>query len=278
MNKYSISDASKLCNVTTKALRHYDKIGLVKPKRVISNNYRYYTDETLCLIPIIKYYKQMGFTLDEINQLLSCNECNIDKIMQEAFKNKMTEIFEEQKGLKVKYNSVHDWYNLILEAKSVQETQNTDVSVQFFSGDDYLYLNQDFNEDIRSSIINIEFTDYVEKTKTNIVGPVILKFNSHQARIMGKIKETCILQKTATPCSPEKTMFIGAQSMVRCYHIGNSNNITDTYHKIKIWSEKNNYSLKNECYERYVIDYWTTDDCNKHVTEILIPATRSAPL
>ncbi|OLQ74448.1 MerR family transcriptional regulator [Photobacterium proteolyticum] len=274
LNKYSISDVSKLCNISTKALRYYDKIGLIKPKRFNSNNYRYYTDDSLFLIPIIKYYKQMGFTLDEMNQLISCSDYNIDNIMQEVFKRKMSDLFEEQKGLEIRYNSVNDWYNLILEAKSVQENQNTDVSIQFFSGDDYLYLKQSFDENIRASVINIEFTDYVEKMKANIVGPVILQFKSHQARVTGEAKETCILQKTATPCPSEKTIFIGAQPMARCYHIGSHSTINKTYEKIATWAKLNNYSLADECYERYVIDYWTTKDSDKYVTEIMIPAKR----
>ncbi|WP_375751026.1 MerR family transcriptional regulator [Vibrio sp. HN007] len=274
MNKYSISDVSKLCNISTKALRYYDKIGLIKPKRLNSNNYRYYTDDSLFLIPIIKYYKQMGFTLEEMNPLISCRDCNIDNVMQEVFKRKMSELFEEQKGLEMRYSSVNDWYNLILEAKSVQENQNTDVSVQFFSGDEYLYLKQSFDENMRASVVNIEFTEYVEKMETNIVGPVILQFKSHHERITGDAEEVCILQKTAAQCSSEKTIFIGAQPMARCYHIGNHSTIKETYEKIESWAKVNGYSLEDECYERYVIDYWTTKDSDKYVTEIMIPATR----
>ena len=84
---------------------------MIKPQRLITNNYRYYTDDTLSLIPIIKYYKQMGFTLDEINPLLSSDDCHIDEIIQKVFERKMSELSEEQKDLEVKYNSVHDWYN-----------------------------------------------------------------------------------------------------------------------------------------------------------------------
>lgn len=275
-SKYSIGDASKLCNISTKALRYYDKIGLVKPLRSSCNNYRFYDDDSLHLIPVIKYYKQMGFKLDEMTQLINDDTANnrdtanIYNVMQDVFKNKMAEINEEQKDLKVRDSSVHDWYNLVQEAKSVQENQNTDVSVQFFPGADYLFLEQKFDNNIRDAVINIEFTDYVEKTKMNITGPVILQFDSHQQRLTG-LKKSCILQKTITPCPPEKTMFIGAQSMVRCYHIGSHSTIKKTYEKITAWAELNNYLLTDECYERYVIDYWTTQDSDKFVTEVMIP-------
>lgn len=271
-SKYSIGDASKLCNVSTKALRYYDKIGLVKPQRSNCNNYRYYNDDSLHLIPVIKYYKQMGFKLYEMTQLINDDCDNTYSVMQDVFESKMAELDEERQGLRVRDSSVHDWYNLVQEAKSVQENQITDVSVQFFPGTDYLFLEQGFDGNIRDAIINIEFTDYVERIENNITGPVIIKFNSHQQRVVGS-ENCCILQKTLLPCAPEKTIFVGAQPMARCYHIGNHSTINQTYEKIKAWAESNNYLLTDECYERYVIDYWTTQDSDKFVTEIMIPVT-----
>ena len=45
MTKYfSVGEAAKLVNTTSETLRHYDRIGLVKPsKRDEWTNYRYYT-------------------------------------------------------------------------------------------------------------------------------------------------------------------------------------------------------------------------------------------
>lgn len=276
-SKYSIGDASKLCNISTKALRHYDKIGLIKPLRSSCNNYRFYDDDSLRRIPIIKYYKQMGFTLEEMAQLITGEIEDTYKVMQEVFKDKMAEVHKAQKGLEIKYNSVHDWYDLVQEAKSVLENQNTEVSIQLFPSADYLLLKQNFNNDICAAVINIEFTDYVEKMKTNVAGPVILHFDSHKERI-DHPKSTSILQKIISPCLPESSIFIGAQSMARCYHIGSHSTIKNTYEKITAWAELNNYALADECYERYVIDYWTTHDCDKYVTEVMIPATRNISL
>lgn len=37
---YSIGEVSKLCNISTKALRFYDKIGVIAPDEVGENGYR----------------------------------------------------------------------------------------------------------------------------------------------------------------------------------------------------------------------------------------------
>lgn len=67
---YSIGEVSKLCNISTKALRFYDKIGVIAPDEVGENGYRYYTLDTILRIPILKYYKQMGFRLEEMQGLV----------------------------------------------------------------------------------------------------------------------------------------------------------------------------------------------------------------
>ncbi|MDT2704299.1 MerR family transcriptional regulator [Enterococcus dongliensis] len=63
----SIGEAADICHVSRKTLRFYEELGLLVPDYVSpQNNYRYYSEETVMLIPILKYYKQMGFRLQEI--------------------------------------------------------------------------------------------------------------------------------------------------------------------------------------------------------------------
>ena len=73
----SIGAFSKISNVTTKTLRYYDEIGLIKPVYVNDENgYRYYSTsqlETVLLIGKLKWY---GFSLDEIAEVLKNPEDN----------------------------------------------------------------------------------------------------------------------------------------------------------------------------------------------------------
>lgn len=73
----SIGAFSKISNVTTKTLRYYDEIGLIKPVYVNGENgYRYYSTsqlETVLLIGKLKWY---GFSLDEIAEVLKKPEDN----------------------------------------------------------------------------------------------------------------------------------------------------------------------------------------------------------
>ena len=66
-----IGDFAKQAGVTIKTLRHYDKLGLVKPAWINRfNGYRYYAPHQLVKTKLILAYKDMGFSLGQIADLL----------------------------------------------------------------------------------------------------------------------------------------------------------------------------------------------------------------
>ncbi len=69
-----IGDFSKLAHVSVKTLRHYGQLGLLKPARIDRyNGYRYYTLQQLTHLNRILALKDLGFSLEQIVQLLSEN-------------------------------------------------------------------------------------------------------------------------------------------------------------------------------------------------------------
>lgn len=74
---YTIGEFSKISKLSSKMLRHYDKIGLLKPERIDSNNgYRYYSQEQIESVIFINKYKSYGFSLKEIGELLKVKDKN----------------------------------------------------------------------------------------------------------------------------------------------------------------------------------------------------------
>ncbi len=69
-----IGDFSKLSQVSVKTLRYYDELGLLKPVQVDRfTGYRMYEYSQLLRLQHILALKDLGFSLDEIGQLLSEN-------------------------------------------------------------------------------------------------------------------------------------------------------------------------------------------------------------
>lgn len=68
---FKIGDFSRLTRVSMKTLRHYDDIGLFKPAQVDRfTGYRYYRYEQLPRLNRILVLKGLGFSLDDIRQML----------------------------------------------------------------------------------------------------------------------------------------------------------------------------------------------------------------
>lgn len=74
--KLSIGEFSKLCGVTVKTLRHYQKIGLLCPNEVDKwTKYRYYTVGQMQKMMQVRSMKNLGFSLEEITDLFD-SECH----------------------------------------------------------------------------------------------------------------------------------------------------------------------------------------------------------
>ena len=78
---YSISEAAKMAGMTAETLRHYDRIGLVKPsKKNKSNNYRYYSEEDIVILNTIKALQVMNLPLKEIKKVLGYD--NLENVVE----------------------------------------------------------------------------------------------------------------------------------------------------------------------------------------------------
>ena len=68
--EYSIQALSRLSGVTTRTLRWYDQIGLLRPARVAETGYRYYGPAEVDRLRDILYYRALGVELARIRECL----------------------------------------------------------------------------------------------------------------------------------------------------------------------------------------------------------------
>jgi len=68
---YKIGDFSQIAQVSIRMLRHYDKLGLLKPNQVDDwTGYRYYTLDQLSRLHRILALRDLGLSLEQIGNLL----------------------------------------------------------------------------------------------------------------------------------------------------------------------------------------------------------------
>jgi DNA-binding transcriptional MerR regulator/effector-binding domain-containing protein len=272
-NLYTIGEAAKLCNVSRKTLRFYEELDILKPDVICSKNgYRYYSEHSLGKISVIKYYKQMGFKLNEIGNVYQPNQY---AALEKNFTTKLTDLKKEAALIHEKYTATSDWFDLIKEGNVVQQNNIQTVNVKYLDKQKLYCLDQPFHYDYCESILNVPWVKHLEKHQTSITGAVILEFHSHREKANGSITHAQIMQKPVTNFdSSMETTYFGGELVISTYHIGTLRNISKSYQRITDWAKKNGYTCGEHCYERYVIDYWSTHDESKFVTEILIPARK----
>lgn len=67
---YTVKQVSDLAEISVRTLHYYDEIGLLKPSKVGANNYRYYDDDSLLRLQQVLFYREIGFELLQIKEIL----------------------------------------------------------------------------------------------------------------------------------------------------------------------------------------------------------------
>lgn len=77
---FSIGEAAKAAGTTAETLRHYDRIGLVKPgKKDEWTSWRYYTKQDIVCVRTVRALQRMGLPLQKIKEVLAYDD--LEKII-----------------------------------------------------------------------------------------------------------------------------------------------------------------------------------------------------
>ncbi len=127
MKIYTIGEFAKLCNVTVKTLRHYEKLNLVFPNYNPDNGYRRYSDLHVVQVETVMALKLLGFSLNEIAALFKDNKQKLTldlSIQKSALTKKLNEIAHiidlievVETRQKVGEGDLSNWIELIKEMK-----------------------------------------------------------------------------------------------------------------------------------------------------------------
>ncbi|HWK22432.1 MAG TPA: MerR family transcriptional regulator [Ureibacillus sp.] len=76
--EYTISKLAKLAGVSTRTLRYYDEIDLLKPTRINSSGYRIYSQKEVDRLQQILFFRELEVDLETITQIM--NEPGFDPL------------------------------------------------------------------------------------------------------------------------------------------------------------------------------------------------------
>ena len=131
---WSIQDIARLANTTSRTLRHYGDLGLLKPSRLGNNGYRYYDERALVRLQRILMLRELGLGLPAIGDVL-------DKETDEgrALLSHLRWLKQEQERLNRQIRSVE---NTIL----AMENGETLMAEDMFDGFDHTQYREEVEE------------------------------------------------------------------------------------------------------------------------------------
>lgn len=80
--EYTVRKLADIASISVRTLHYYDEMGLLKPRSRSANGYRYYGEEEVERLQQIMFFRELGFSLNEIKQILSRPDFDVLEALQ----------------------------------------------------------------------------------------------------------------------------------------------------------------------------------------------------
>lgn len=260
---YKIGDFSKMSKTTIKALRYYEKEGLLKPAFIDPyTGYRFFESRQLTDVSKIVSLRQAGLSIADIKSVfVGGNVAEILGARKKEIENNLVEL-----------NTALSKINYLLEESNMQN----EIFIKKLPSYTVYY---------RDGVISDfgKLTDFVLET-----GAMCLKANPtlkclapeycFVSYLDGEYKEQNIavryaeaVEQRGVETEEVKFMDTPEVTVVCIYHKGAYENLRDSYNAILKYIEDNGYEIVDLPRESYIDGCWNKDNVAEYLTEIQFP-------
>lgn len=136
---YKIGDVAKILGISADAMRYYEKMGIVKPYKAETNDYRYYEAWDINFIIECLWFKQFGFGMKKIAHMVS--SISYDELVETLQKasQKLQEELTFQKMLLSRLDEQARHLEICKSRLNKCDIQNSPEIVYYLNRHDYLY-------------------------------------------------------------------------------------------------------------------------------------------
>lgn len=264
-NLYRIGEISKLYNISSDILRHYEKIGLISPDFIGENGYRYYSKNQIWKLNNIRNLRNLGLGLVEIKEFLDERSLNSASEILEFQLEKIEENIKNLTSLREEIINKLENLNFFQTFKAFDKPL-----IKYIPERMVLYSQGSFHKDWE-----IEFEHKILNSKTEYDNDFILTNNEAGATISKEnflIGEYDIFSKSFI-INEERGEIFSAGNFLTITFKGGYSNRKYYYNLLKKYISENNLKISGDCYEIYHIERHITEDENEFITEIQIPVT-----
>lgn len=258
-----IGEFSKLSHLTIKALRFYEKEGLLIHASIDKwTGYRLYETYQLEDAAKIKSYRQLDLSIDEIKAIL------LGENAQEVFRKKAIALKEEKEKIDIRLSIINhiledDEMKYQVTVKEIPETIVYCSEVRLRKYSDMMQaipaIGQEcmkLNPDLKCTVPPYEFCEYPDEEHKDT--DILIRHNEAVCEF-GKENENIKFKK------------IPSVKVLSIFHKGSYDKIGEAYAFIMKYAEDNGYKVTGLSRECYIDGIWNKESQDEWLTEIQLP-------
>ena len=259
---YTVGQFARICNVSAKALRHYDTIALLRPASVgAENQYRYYTREQVPVMQRILFLRELGLGLETIRAVLDsgalADPIRLTAILAERAAGLEGEIADRRLLLDRLQSVVTDLQN----AGGVPIMSDPTVTIKEIAALPVISVRRRISTRQHGAM----FAELCEKLRGEPAGPPITLYHDPEFD-----PESCDTE-VAIPVTEGAEQVLPPVKVACATHIGPYEEEGKTYAALVAWVAEHGYSFTGPCRDVYLLGPGQGKPAAEYVTEIQIP-------
>lgn len=268
---FKIGDFSTLNRITVKTLRHYDELGLLKPAYTDSaSGYRYYSAAQLPRLNKILMFKSIGFSLQEIHNILEHKLTVADMIAQ--LEHKQAEIITAVQAQQAQISQIQAFIKIISQEVNYM---NYDVLLKTIPEMTVASMRATLDSYSEQQTLWNELEAYLDKEKISRTSPEYCFTLYHNPEYREKDIDLEICEEvTELRPNTEKVIFKKIptiHNMASVIHKGPYETIHMAYAALTQWIEGNHYTISGPGRDIYLKGPWNETNPEEWITEIHMP-------
>jgi effector-binding domain-containing protein len=270
---FRIGEFARLNRVSAKLLRHYDEIGLLKPEQIDEyTGYRNYSAAQIPILNRIIAFKDLGFSLTEISNLLRDNLSSEEMIgILKSRKVQIEKVIGDERSRLDRVEKLITLFNQEVES------MNYDVVIKKVDSFRVASLRGSMKDYGDQGNMWEELVTHIEKHNAKILPGCFVSF-------YGELDEKGIEAEVFEPIDRDipssdrvKVHYMPTVEKMACLvQQGPYENLKLAYAAITGWIEDNGYRIIGSEREIYLKGEWNSDSPDEYVTEIQFPVEKAS--
>lgn len=264
----SIGTFSKISNTTTKTLRYYDEIGLIKPAHInAENGYRYYDVTQLETMLLINRLKQYSLSLEEISDVL--HNRHDDALLFSLLRQKKQATGEKMNELGLMLERLEtDMKNMERGIDIMAYLDDIEVKLVEVEPKNILFVREVISVEDYGKLLGRLF-EKIGSEHLTPVGPPMTVYHNAEFNPASTLMEVAVPIKEVVNGTREFPGGLCAVSTLKGPYSG----LTSVYAKLNEWTEVEGYTINGAPYEVYLTNPGSVQP-NDYVTEVYFPVKK----